>query len=238
LESVYFQNSIRHNLSLHHCFRNRKREEKGKGGYWELGVDPKKCDRKRIRNRKTGQSKLIAKNHCSLAKFQVCENIQSTANNSECSQEKHIPLCYRQHSEQIQPNHYMGADKVAQLDLIEKTRTLTEIEVGLGLGLSLPNALSPRIQEQDPDSDSRFLCPNELAMTTNAIAEGMQHQYELGTIIISTTGIMDESSCLNSIINNKFSYTNMVRYLSIYNLHSILNTTHHYLVCLLDLHRR
>ncbi|XP_039496353.1 uncharacterized protein LOC120454867 isoform X1 [Drosophila santomea] len=47
-----WNNSIRHNLSLHHCFRNRKREEKGKGGYWELGVDPKKCDRKRIRNRK------------------------------------------------------------------------------------------------------------------------------------------------------------------------------------------
>ncbi|XP_050742853.1 forkhead box protein J1-A isoform X6 [Drosophila biarmipes] len=42
-----WNNSIRHNLSLHHCFRNRKREEKGKGGYWELGVDPKKCDRKR-----------------------------------------------------------------------------------------------------------------------------------------------------------------------------------------------
>ncbi|XP_070143732.1 uncharacterized protein [Drosophila kikkawai] len=48
-----WNNSIRHNLSLHHCFRNRKREEKkGKGGYWELGVDPKKCERKRIRNRK------------------------------------------------------------------------------------------------------------------------------------------------------------------------------------------
>ncbi|KAH8349023.1 hypothetical protein KR084_000231 [Drosophila pseudotakahashii] len=47
-----WNNSIRHNLSLHHCFRNRKREEKGKGGYWELGVDPKKSDRKRIRNRK------------------------------------------------------------------------------------------------------------------------------------------------------------------------------------------
>ncbi|EDW53713.1 forkhead box protein J1-B [Drosophila sechellia] len=47
-----WNNSIRHNLSLHHCFRNRKREERGKGGYWELGVDPKKCDRKRIRNRK------------------------------------------------------------------------------------------------------------------------------------------------------------------------------------------
>ncbi|XP_016950533.1 uncharacterized protein LOC108024896 isoform X5 [Drosophila biarmipes] len=60
-----WNNSIRHNLSLHHCFRNRKREEKGKGGYWELGVDPKKCDRKRVRNRKLCHTKLnhISKYH-------------------------------------------------------------------------------------------------------------------------------------------------------------------------------
>ncbi|XP_017056752.1 forkhead box protein J1-B isoform X2 [Drosophila ficusphila] len=59
-----WNNSIRHNLSLHHCFRNRKREEKGKGGYWELGVDPKKCDKKRIRNRKLGHSKLNRSSKC------------------------------------------------------------------------------------------------------------------------------------------------------------------------------
>lgn len=203
---VYFQNSIRHNLSLHHCFRNRKREEKGKGGYWELGVDPKKCDRKRIRNRKTGQSKVIPKNQCPLAnsKFQICEKIQNIQNitNSDCSQENPIQLCYRQHSHHTQPNNYIEGDKVTDLDIIEKTRTLTEIEVGLGL--SSPNVLSPRIQ----DPESTFFCTNA-PMTTNA--EGMQQQYELGTIIISTTGIIDESSCLNGIINNKFSYTNMVR---------------------------
>ncbi|XP_036334823.1 forkhead box protein I1 [Rhagoletis pomonella] len=51
------QNSIRHNLSLHQCFRkiDRKKFEKGKGGYWELGIDPRKSDRKRIRNRKGAQ---------------------------------------------------------------------------------------------------------------------------------------------------------------------------------------
>ncbi|XP_032311767.1 meiosis-specific transcription factor mei4 [Drosophila ananassae] len=53
-----WNNSIRHNLSLHHCFRNQKREEKGKGGYWELGLDPKKSDKKRIRNRKLRHDKL------------------------------------------------------------------------------------------------------------------------------------------------------------------------------------
>uniref|UniRef100_A0A0K8VB62 Forkhead box protein J1-A n=1 Tax=Bactrocera latifrons TaxID=174628 RepID=A0A0K8VB62_BACLA len=60
-----WNNSIRHNLSLHQCFRkiDRKKFEKGKGGYWELGVDPRKCDRKRIRNRKSSQHKIRQMQH-------------------------------------------------------------------------------------------------------------------------------------------------------------------------------
>ncbi|KAL7726757.1 hypothetical protein ACLKA6_001481 [Drosophila palustris] len=161
-----WNNSIRHNLSLHHCFRNRKREEKGKGGYWELGVDPKKCDRKRIRNRKTGQSKLISK------KLQICENIPSAPANGE---ENPMQLCYRQ----IPDNFYMG--------------TQSAVEVGLNMD-----------HEPDPDPDGTFL------MSANEEEQGMQQQYELGTIIISTTGIIDDSSCLNGILNNKFSCTNMI----------------------------
>ncbi|XP_037807615.1 forkhead box protein O [Lucilia sericata] len=59
-----WNNSIRHNLSLHPCFRKigRNKEDKGKGGYWELGVDPKKIDRKRIRNRKSSGQGGKAKN--------------------------------------------------------------------------------------------------------------------------------------------------------------------------------
>lgn len=173
-----------------------------------MGVDPKKCDRKRIRNRKSGQSKLIsniqiAKNHCPLPKFQICEKTPSISNSTECTRENPIQLSHRQHSQNTQASHYTGADKVTQLDLVENTCSLTEIEVGLGF--SLPNILSPRIHAPD----NPFLCANELAMTMSTNAAGLQ-QYELETIIISTTGIIDESSCLNSIINNKFSCTNMI----------------------------
>ncbi|XP_064537678.1 uncharacterized protein LOC135427886 [Drosophila montana] len=188
-----WNNSIRHNLSLHHCFRNRKREEKGKGGYWELGVDPKKCDRKRIRNRKTTQSKLNPATKSPLSKYQFGDNApDEKARNSRldsCSDNNNI------------------AEHDVQLDSL----TLTEVEVGFGL--TLPNALSPRLH----DPDGTFLYPDTFAATltnNDAAFHLQQQQYELGTIIISTTGILDEpsssSSCLNSIIGNKFGCSNMI----------------------------
>ncbi|ACY70520.1 uncharacterized protein [Drosophila virilis] len=197
-----WNNSIRHNLSLHHCFRNRKREEKGKGGYWELGVDPKKCDRKRIRNRKTTQSKLnpvsdLSKNQSQLSKYQFTNN----EIRSHRTQDSHTPDEKPRNSRLDSSDNNM-AEQDVQLDCL----TLTEVEVGLGL--TLPNALSPRVH----DPDATFLFPDTLpaTLTTNNEAFHLQQQYELGTIIISTTGILEEPSCLNSLISNKFGCSNMI----------------------------
>ncbi|XP_023165574.2 hepatocyte nuclear factor 3-beta [Drosophila hydei] len=198
-----WNNSIRHNLSLHHCFRNRKREEKGKGGYWELGVDPKKCNRKRIRNRKStnsksNQSSQEAKAHQSLlAKYQNANSI-----NDECSRDN-FPNLSSLYMQNEKPHLSSPDNSIAVHDVQLDSLTLTEVEVGLGDGLTLPNG--------PHDSDPTFLYPDtSFQSSTNNEALHLEQQYELGTIIISTTGIIDDPSCLNSIISNKFGCSNMI----------------------------
>ncbi|XP_039967880.1 uncharacterized protein LOC120779601 isoform X1 [Bactrocera tryoni] len=84
-----WNNSIRHNLSLHQCFRkvDRKKFEKGKGGYWELGVDPRKCDRKRIRNRKNAQHKIRQMQHQYQHQPQKLQKYPLSKNKNKITQE-------------------------------------------------------------------------------------------------------------------------------------------------------
>ncbi|KAH8272487.1 hypothetical protein KR044_009472 [Drosophila immigrans] len=187
-----WNNSIRHNLSLHLCFRNRKREEKGKGGYWELGVDPKKCDRKRIRNRKTGQTKLMSS--IQLTENNCPQKIQSIVNYNQ--KEEAVQLCLRRHSQHAQSFNYMATEQIEELNDVEQPANGVNTTA---LELSISNAMTQ-------DHDRSFLCSNEFPMSINA--EELQQQYEGGTIIIRTSS---DSLCVNDIfINNKFNNINMI----------------------------
>lgn len=167
---------------MNHCFRNRKREEKGKGGYWELGMDPKKSERKRIRNRKTSQRKLDSTKK--MAKFGYEKNT--------------LQILHRKHSDQNQSD-----DKV--FFKANENHALTMLDIETDPGVTLSNVVTA-------PTDINLCHPSdEQAQGNMELLHPLQQQFEMGTIIISTTGIIDESTCLNSIITNKFSCTNMVR---------------------------
>ncbi|XP_017853537.1 uncharacterized protein LOC108607354 isoform X2 [Drosophila busckii] len=225
---AFFRNSIRHNLSLHHCFRNQKREEKGKGGYWELGVDLKKCDRKRVRNRKAAQLKTKPKRLNQVnAKTEKERNLLEQMENnrkihvqgetlSSTSDIKSMQLLYRKHPHakaDTLSNEEMGMSIESVLEMQQEVRpthfreqclTLSGTEVGL----ELPSP-SSRNQLIDTNSEETLLCPSTDVLESMGLSNSecvyTQQQYELGTIIISTTGIIDESFSLN-----KFSCPNMI----------------------------
>ncbi|EDW83558.2 uncharacterized protein Dwil_GK13616 [Drosophila willistoni] len=222
-----WNNSIRHNLSLHHCFRNRKREEKGKGGYWELGVDPKKCDRKRIRNRKSAHSKQNHKvekkihspgHYSHLIIPPLCEHqssqttVDQNTNTGIYVDESNHTLKstvsrtylhaqgHNQDDESVQLRYRKCSQMVECKELIDtvpvqhEAQSFTLTEVGLDLGLSLSSVPSPQMS----DDASNALGSAVMQMTT-ITNDGicLQQQYGLGTIIISTTGIIEEASGLN-----------------------------------------
>ncbi|XP_023035694.1 uncharacterized protein LOC6651165 [Drosophila willistoni] len=235
-----WNNSIRHNLSLHHCFRNRKREEKGKGGYWELGVDPKKCDRKRIRNRKSAHSKQNHKvekkihspgHYSHLIIPPLCEHqssqttVDQNTNTGIYVDESNHTLKstvsrtylhaqgHNQDDESVQLRYRKCSQMVECKELIDtvpvqhEAQSFTLTEVGLDLGLSLSSVPSPQMS----DDASNALGSAVMQMTT-ITNDGicLQQQYGLGTIIISTTGIIEEASGLNCLITDKYGCASMI----------------------------
>ncbi|XP_065723463.1 uncharacterized protein [Drosophila suzukii] len=174
-----WNNSIRHNLSLHHCFRNRKREEKGKGGYWELGVDPKKCDRKRIRNRKLCHSKLnqTAKYH----------NDQLTHK----QQAKSSQPCFSRFAKKVNKN---SLSEISETNTLKKiSSTLTDDNFTEFLDKGTTDELNEIQYEK---------CPIQTMIKEDIFKK------KLDTIIVSTGELIAEPQSLNCFISHRIDSTN------------------------------
>ncbi|XP_016990343.1 forkhead transcription factor HCM1 isoform X2 [Drosophila rhopaloa] len=188
-----WNNSIRHNLSLHHCFRNRKREEKGKGGYWELGVDPKKCERKRIRNRKLSHAKLnqTAKYHYSL----------TTQNNAQPSVTKGEPLSEKEHVKLSQP-YYSRLAKMARANNFS--------EISVANHLKKLSSTPTKVNFEDSIAEVNGIQFENCPLRTTINEDIFQKKYELEKIKFSAGDLITEPQNLNCFISHKLDSTNTI----------------------------
>ncbi|KAH8418167.1 hypothetical protein KR009_007117, partial [Drosophila setifemur] len=179
-----WNNSIRHNLSLHHCFRNRKREDKGKGGFWELGVDPKKCDRKRIRNRKLCRPEVhhTTGNQCTPATRPINKSILTIDKQLKNDKDESMDECKARFINMS----YLNTLKKKSEHMNLKSSSLTLADDFL--------PIDPTVQEKE----FHFDILNSLGKK-----EISQKEYKLGKIIISGAEISDEAKELNCIIFDK-----------------------------------
>ncbi|KAH8315977.1 hypothetical protein KR074_007861, partial [Drosophila pseudoananassae] len=174
-----WNNSIRHNLSLHHCFRNLKREDKGKGGYWELGIDPKKSDKKRIRKRKLCNHKLNnsldSKTGCFPKDGFEIKHKEFTKNHGTCVGE---------YSESVSKPFVLAEQSLVLIDSIP---SLTLTKVGLG---------------ETPINQNPLLNKGRLEINSlNVLSKKQisQKDYKLGSVLLGSAKILDARQSLNNL---------------------------------------